>query len=512
MPPSVWVCNAIPCVETVFCALFHVVSHLTHLCQLLTQQNGAYDALRILNEAPFEIAEPLYYKHAFTLLARAPTAAADSFLARYVNGLIPTRVLPAIINYEKTRKENARVQRAHESQTMPQDVGGGIEETKTAIHYVGGPFSSADGFELKFEGSNVGASFVDDPSICIKYLEGVIKQGCRHGAIFSYVMSLYTEMEDEEPLFEFLSTHVPGTSTFADAAKKALMSDDREMLSSSDVSSIPLDLSFALRAVLSTGRHFRSAIKLYMGFGMRQRAVELALKVDPSLARQLAQGSTELDERKRLWLMIAKSAASEGSSGGKDVVSRVVSVLKDCGPDVLSIEDVLPFLPDFAQIDQIKDEICEALTSYSSKIEGFMREMNECDEMCASQRDEIARLRNFHMRVTTDALCAYTDKRVLSAGEPFYAFPSGYVVLASALKAEVLPYLSGKQRARAEELESLMRTARHEQRQTLQSELDGILAAECPLTGSAMIESIDRGFTIDDNEANDGQSVDRIDV
>jgi hypothetical protein len=43
--------------------------------------------------------------------------------------------------------------------------------------------------------------------------------------------------------------------------------------------------------------------------------------------------------------MIAKNAASDTSTrAGKDVVSRVVSVLKDCGPDVLSIEDVLPFL------------------------------------------------------------------------------------------------------------------------------------------------------------------------
>lgn len=79
----------------------------------------------------------------------------------------------------------------------------------------------------------------------------------------------------------------------------------------------------------------------HRGFGMRQQAVELALKVDPSLARELAQDSTELDERRRLWLMIAKNAASEGVIGGDlDVVSKVVSVLKDCGPDVLSIEDV----------------------------------------------------------------------------------------------------------------------------------------------------------------------------
>ena len=74
---------------------------------------------------------------------------------------------------------------------------------------------------------------------------------------------------------------------------------------------------------------------------MRQQAVELALRVDPSLARELAQDSVELEERRRLWLMIAKNAASEGVSGGDvDVVSKVVSVLRDCGPDVLSIEDV----------------------------------------------------------------------------------------------------------------------------------------------------------------------------
>lgn len=78
---------------------------------------------------------------------------------------------------------------------------------------------------------------------------------------------------------------------------------------------------------------------------MRQQAVELALKVDPSLARELARQSNDKDEQKRLWLMIARNSADNSSSRhGKDVVARVVSVLKDCGRDVLSIEDVLPFL------------------------------------------------------------------------------------------------------------------------------------------------------------------------
>lgn len=43
--------------------------------------------------------------------------------------------------------------------------------------------------------------------------------------------------------------------------------------------------------------------------------------------------------------MIARNAADNSSSkNGKAVVARVVDVLKDCGRDVLSIEDVLPFL------------------------------------------------------------------------------------------------------------------------------------------------------------------------
>jgi vacuolar protein sorting-associated protein 18 len=421
------------------------------------------------------------------------------------------RLLPPIMRYEKTRLVRAK---SESNIDVPSNIAkhGGTEESKSAIDLLERPKESPDGFELKIESK---PKPMNDSNVAIKYLEGVVKLGCRSGAVFRYLMSLYAAMDDEEPLLAFLTNHVSGTSSVIDAAKKAFLAGDRPYAGTDDTSSTPLDMSYALRAVLGTGRHFRSAIKLYMGFGMRSQAVELALKVDPSLARKLAQESIELEERKRLWLMIAKTAASDGTSSGKDVVSRVVSVLKDCGPDVLSIEDVLPFLPDFAQIDQIKDEICEALTSYSSKIEGYLREMNECDQACSSIREEIAQLRKHHMHVKADARCAFTKKHVLSAGEPFYAFPSGYVVLASALKEEVIPCLDEKQRSRVEELEKLILAGGREVPiQSLQAELDGILAAECPLTGSIMVESIDRPFSLDDSEFTGGFNapIDRIDV
>lgn len=144
--------------------------------------------------------------------------------------------------------------------------------------------------------------------------------------------------------------------------------------------------------------------------------------------------------------------------------------------------------------------------------------MSECDHTCDELRSEISRLRTHRMEMKANAQCAFTGKEVISAGEPFYVFPSGYVILESALKREVLPYLNEKQAKRVAELEQEMKRemalGRHSESKynTLQGELDGLIAAECPLTGSIMVESIDRPFPdseeIQDNSRGPGASLD----
>jgi hypothetical protein len=125
--------------------------------------------------------------------------------------------------------------------------------------------------------------------------------------------------------------------------------------------------------------------------------------------------------------------------------------------------------------------------------------MNECDQTCDALRGEISRLSTYQMKMKADARCALTAKMVLHAGEPFYVFPSGYVFSESALTKEIMPYLNEKQAARVEELRKTMMHIPEKQRtsseyDSLQAELDGLIAAECPLTGSIMVESINRGF------------------
>ena len=446
-------------------------------------KDGALNAIRVLNESSFELAEPCYYKFASALLARAPMEAAMSFLAKYGEGLCPSKLLPAFMQYDFRRKESRR---SEELLLLKQEKW----NPKSALH------NSVDDSETQTD------SLVDDENAQVKYLEGVIRLGCQSTAVFNYLVRLYSAMEDEAPLYRFLSEHM--------ATSRTRKTDINSRRARGRKSSSPLDMTYTLRTILKTGRHFRSAVMLYIGFGMRQKAVELAIMVDPTVARELTRDRVDAEEQRRLWLMIARNAA-EGGGDGKDMVASVASVLKDCGPDILCIEDVLPFLPDFAQIDQIQSDICLALTSYSSKIETYMKEMAESERMCQDLREEIYRMETSSINVVNAALCSNGSKPTGGNAEALYVFPSGYVYVQSVLMELVKPYLNEQQSMRIESIlnkielqrkkdgSSLSEVDSHSV-ETMQSELNGLIAAECPLTGAFMVKSVDRVFS-DDDEA-----------
>jgi hypothetical protein len=157
-----------------------------------------------------------------------------------------------------------------------------------------------------------------------------------------------------------------------------------------------------------------------------------------------------------------------------------------------------------AQIDEFKDEICQALTNYSNKIETYRKDMIANDAMCTSLRDEIRRLNDYTTYMDGSAKCIFTEKYVVRENEPFYVFPSGFVALESALKTQVRPYLNEVQQIRLAQLEEEMKDMKAESKdcdndieyriEEVQNEIDGFIAAECPMTGYLMIESIDKGF------------------
>ena len=85
-----------------------------------------------------------------------------------------------------------------------------------------------------------------------------------------------------------------------------------------------------------------------------------------------------------------------------DVLSSAMRFLENT--DLLKIEDVLPFFPDFVVIDDFKEEITNALEGYSNQINELkskMEEMLEIKKHSESLYDLLSRVRG------ADVGCAF---------------------------------------------------------------------------------------------------------
>ena len=72
----------------------------------------------------------------------------------------------------------------------------------------------------------------------------------------------------------------------------------------------------------------------------------------------------------------------------------------------ISIEDVLPFFPDFVVIDAFKTEICAKLEEYNRNIEGLKSEIEDYTESAENIRKEIGALNSKPMHVSCSEKCA----------------------------------------------------------------------------------------------------------
>ena len=63
--------------------------------------------------------------------------------------------------------------------------------------------------------------------------------------------------------------------------------------------------------------------------------------------------------------------------------------------ELLKIEDILPFFPDFVKIDHFKEAIEESLKEYNTDIETLKREMDHATQSAFAIRHDIQQLRHF---------------------------------------------------------------------------------------------------------------------
>ncbi|ORY29496.1 Pep3/Vps18/deep orange family-domain-containing protein [Naematelia encephala] len=193
------------------------------------------------------------------------------------------------------------------------------------------------------------------------------------------------------------------------------------------------DLDYALRLCKQHGR-VQPCVHIYSKMGLYESSVDLALeKGDLELAKINADRPDD-DEplRKKLWLKIAKYVVQEQ----KDIKSAMKFLEST---DLVKIEDILPFFPDFVVIDDFKAEICSALEDYSARIEELRQEMEEATQSAESIKRDIQGLANRFVTVDQGDKCWKCGLGLVT--RQFYVFPCQHTFHADCLIQMVMEFL-----------------------------------------------------------------------
>ncbi|KAF7985304.1 hypothetical protein HWV62_6475 [Athelia sp. TMB] len=228
--------------------------------------------------------------------------------------------------------------------------------------------------------------------------------------------------------------------TFHASAPYSSAQDDAQLLRFlSTAPSDPLtekpyyDLDYALRLCKSAGRT-QPCVHIYSKMGLWENSVDLALeKGDLELAKHNADMPEEDDAlRKKLWLKIAKYVVQD-----KQDIKSAMRFLENT--DLLKIEDILPFFPDFVVIDDFKEEIAHALEGYSAHIEVLKGEMDEATNTAESIKQDIAKLKNRFVTIDAGERCSVCSLLLLT--RQFYVFPCQHTFHADCLIGLAKDYL-----------------------------------------------------------------------
>ncbi|PWW80483.1 hypothetical protein C7212DRAFT_356596 [Tuber magnatum] len=296
----------------------------------------------------------------------------------------------------------------------------------------------------------------------VRYLLFVIHQnGSTDAAVHNTLISIYAShhSKDESSLLDYLESHTV---------------DSR------------YDADFALRLCIQHS-HVQSCVHIYSCMGLYLQAVELALKHgNVELASIIADRPEEDPElRKRLWLAVAK----EVIRGAKDI-KTAIEFLKRC--ELLKIEDLIPFFPDFTIIDSFQEEICTALEDYSHHIDQLKKEMDESTHTASHIRSDIIALDQRYAIVEPGERCYVCQYPLLS--RQFFVFPCQHAFHSDCLTAEVVAGGGVGRSRKVRELKGEIEHARGKRREAKVEEFDALVAAECVLCSEFAIKKIDEPF------------------
>ncbi|KAF4591602.1 vacuolar protein sorting protein DigA [Ophiocordyceps camponoti-floridani] len=254
------------------------------------------------------------------------------------------------------------------------------------------------------------------------------------------------------------------------------------------------DQDFALRLCIQHHRTL-SCVHIYTSMGQYLQAVDLALSHgEVELGAVIADRAMSRPAlRKRLWLAVARKVIAKS-----DGIKAAMEFLKRC--ELLRIEDLIAFFPDFVVIDDFKDEICDALEDYSRSIDKLKQEMDESWQTATNIKLDIAALDQRYAVVEPGEKCYVCGLPLLS--RQFFVFPCQHAFHSDCMGRKVLEQCGVGRAARIRELQVQIHRGlvSGSRREAVAAELDSLVASACILCSDLAIKRIDEPFvTSNDN-------------
>lgn len=275
----------------------------------------------------------------------------------------------------------------------------------------------------------IGRQTIEQANESIRYLEYCInKLDIKDTAIHNYLISLYIKYKPDE-LLNYIKRQ----------------GDDESLIN--------YDKYYALRLCLNNENNSikEACVYIYKIIGLYEEAVNLALSINVDLAKEIADSSdvNSNDELKqKLWLFIARHVIEE-----KKDVTKAMSFLEECG-DMIQIEDILPYFPDFVTIDDFKVAIKDSLASYTRRIDTLKDDIEQAAQSAESIRNDIQLIRGKSVSISSSERCLICHFPLLTRS--FYVFPCAHKFHSDCLYQEILPHLLPAKRKKIDELQKLL--------------------------------------------------------
>ena len=423
------------------------------------------DAVNLLVEAPFDQVEGLIYKCAPVLIEYEPESTVQMLMSKTrlrVQGL-----LPALLRYEALLDEQNK-------------RGGGVSSQSTN----GGRGENRLPLDRDYQGNKV--------NFAILYLQEFVNSAEANDIIpeaviyhtLLWLLAKYDDSDDESEISFFLQQIY-----------------DKKTAGLFQV--VGLNNEYILRQCQRFDRK-RAVVFAFLLLGLEHEAVQSALAIDIEIAKNVAQKPSDGAKQKELWIMIAKHVIH----ADKDA-RRALTLLAESG-EILRIEDLMPLLPDFTEIELFKDEICRTLEDCGARIDHLKLEMEEFAESAESISMDLENMKRRGFSASSGQRCEYCTEGIFA--RQFYLFPCSHGFHSDCLLKRVFSHnhLDATQLATVKSLEDQLRIVALRakdndkralaQQEFLQNEIDGFIAADCPLCGFVMIRSLSTPLVPDDSE------------